>query len=75
MQAPTTLLAQIAGSIGPGEPVGVNLDIDFALPAELFDDIDFSEAATDDSASWQDLLVAGLEDHGVLEVNVTRTTN
>lgn len=73
VEVPTAILAQLAGSIGPGEPVGLNLGVGFALPPELFDDIDFSQSPSGEGPPWQDLLVAALEEHSALEVSVTRT--
>lgn len=66
------LNAQLEGSIGPGEPVGLQLDIGFQLPPALFDDIDFGTASPTDTASWQTVLSTALEDHGALSVTLER---
>jgi hypothetical protein len=75
VQVATPIVVEVDGTIGPGEPVGVTLDLDFALPPELFDDVDFGEASTPDALDWNELLGAALEDHGGLEVAVARTTH
>ncbi|MDP6944809.1 MAG: hypothetical protein QF464_11720 [Myxococcota bacterium] len=73
VQVAAPIVVEVEGTIGPGEPVGVRLDLDFALPPELFDDVDFAEAPPADGLAWQALLVAALMDHGGLEVAVART--
>jgi hypothetical protein len=72
LTGPQTVLAQIEGSVGPGEPVGVELAIGFKLPPELFDDADFGAESPIDAAAWQTLWGDALSDHGGLEVVMTR---
>ncbi|MBM65234.1 MAG: hypothetical protein CMH55_03250 [Myxococcales bacterium] len=63
---------QLDGSIGPGEPVGLQLAIDFELPSALFDDIEFGTAPPADAAEWQEVLSAALNDHGALSATLER---
>ena len=72
LTGPQTVLAQIEGSVGPGEPVGVELAIGFKLPPELFDDADFGAESPIDAAAWKTLWGDALSDHGGLEVVMTR---
>lgn len=72
VQIPQPIVYQVEGSIGQGEPVGVRVALDFALPPELFDDIEFAADPALEPADWQVLLSAALLDHGGLEVTLTR---
>ncbi|MAO82772.1 MAG: hypothetical protein CMH50_02675 [Myxococcales bacterium] len=63
---------QLEGSIGPGQPVGLHLDISFQLPPALFDDIDFETSFPQDDAAWQAVLSEALEDHGALTAQLER---
>ena len=67
-----TLLEQIDGTIDAGEPVGVRVAIQFTLPQELFDQVDFGAAPPADAASWQSILVSTLEEHDAIDVVVSR---
>ena len=62
------LTRQIEGSIGPGHPLELQLAVQFQLPSELFDDIDFSQAPPANEQVWQEVLNAALEDHDALSV-------
>ncbi len=66
------VLASLTGTIGPGQPVGVALEVDFQLPPELFDDIDFGVDPPADTAAWQSLLSDAIRAHGVSTVDVRR---
>lgn len=69
------LTAEIEGSIGPGQPVDLNLAIDFKFPAAVFDDVDFGAAPPADDQSWLQVLSAALTDHAELTPNLTRPSN
>lgn len=68
----TPLNAQLEGTIGRGEPVGVDLSIAFEFPAEVFDDINFGVAPPTDTAAWEALLGQALVDHALLSVSLSR---
>ncbi len=72
VQVTQPIVYQVEGSIGPGEPVGVRVALDFALPPELFDDIDFAAEPALQETDWQGFVSAALLDHGGLEATVTR---
>jgi hypothetical protein len=68
----TTLNAKLEGTIGRGEPVGVDLALAFEFPAEVFDDIDFGDAPPVDDQAWKTILNEALVDHGLLSVSLSR---
>ena len=68
----TPLNAQLEGSIGKGEPGGVDLSLAFEFPTEIFDDIDFGDSAPIDDQAWETLLGEALIDHGLLRVELSR---
>jgi len=68
----TPLNAKLEGTIGRGEPVGVDLALAFEFPAEVFDDIDFGDAPPVDDQAWETLLNEALVDHGLLSVSLSR---
>ena len=68
----TPLNAQLEGTIGRGEPVGVDLSIAFEFPAEVFDDINFGVEPPTDTAAWEALLGQALVDHALLSVSLSR---
>ena len=68
----TPLNAQLEGTIGRDEPVGVDLAIAFEFPAGVFDDIDFGVTPPADALAWEAVLGEALVDHGLLSVSLSR---
>ena len=71
----TALTAEIEGSIGPGQPVGLNLAIDFEFPPAVFDDIDFGTAPPSDEEAWKRVLGEALTDHAKITPDLNRSSN
>ena len=72
ISGPQTILAQIEGSVGPGEPVGVLADVSFPLPLQLFDAVDFGAEEPLDASDWQSHITHAISEHGSLEVTINR---
>ena len=75
--ATLTWSAPLAGAVGDGAPIAVNVDASLELPERLFDGVDWALHLTDggvfDVAGLAEAIVANLEDHGGLVATLTRT--
>jgi len=66
-----TLLAELSGSVGQGQPIGLNLEAEFQLPPQFLDAVDFAEAPNS-SEAWRTILSEALNENGGLVVTQTR---
>ncbi|PKN58433.1 MAG: hypothetical protein CVU56_06090 [Deltaproteobacteria bacterium HGW-Deltaproteobacteria-14] len=63
------LTASLSGAFDKGEPVGLRLEVTLALPAALFDGVDWSAAA---DAELPGLTAAAFGEHAAIEVVAAR---